>query len=83
MVQQTQDEGLQVQAVQWKCPVQQMQDEDGELEAEWAPDVELVRVAESEQEEREEVLQLRRYPEAIPQSTVIPVVVAREAHVPC
>ena len=46
--------------------VQQMQDEDGELEAEWAPDVELVRVAESEQEEREEVLQWQRYPEAIP-----------------
>ena len=66
VVQQTQDEGSQVQAAQQKCPVQQMRDEDGELEAEWAPDVELVRVAESEQEEREEVLQWQRYPEVIP-----------------
>ena len=43
-----------------------MQDEDGELEAEWAPDVESEQVAESEQEEREEVLQWQRFPEEIP-----------------
>ena len=43
-----------------------MRDEDEELKAEWAPDVELVQVAESEQKEREEVLQWQRYPEAIP-----------------
>ena len=56
MVQQTRDEGLQVQATQWKCPVRRKQDVDEELEVEWEPDVELVPGAESEQEEQVEVL---------------------------
>ena len=49
MVQQTQDEGLQVQAAQWKCPVRRKQDVDEELEVECEPG------AESEQEEQVEV----------------------------
>ena len=66
MVQQTQDEEWQVQAVQWGHLVQRTQDEDEEPVAEWEPDEESELVAESEQEEQEEVLQWLRFPVAIP-----------------